>query len=115
MFAAGVALTPWIVVLVAKAAHPSGTARDWGWVALDVAEAVSLASLGAVAYTKPHSAGVPVLGFTSAGLLLADAVVDVSTSLTPTQVVAAGAMAVAVELPVATLAIRLARTHPKVP
>ncbi|MFG1806192.1 hypothetical protein [Streptomyces sp. NPDC049040] len=90
--ACGLLLLPWLVVLA-----DSGTPQ---WVALDSLEAVGLVSTGLLALRGPHRALAPAAAGT-ATLLLLDASVDLATSH-GAALLAAVAMAVLAELPLAT-------------
>jgi hypothetical protein len=100
LFAAGLGLLPWIVLL---AATDRGAAP---WVVLDLAEAACLLGAGWMLRTaRPHHRA---LAAGAALLLTADACCDLATSAPGQDLLVALAMALLVELPLAAFCTRLA-------
>ncbi|MER8005133.1 hypothetical protein [Streptomyces sp. NPDC094149] len=113
LIACGLALVPWLVVLAAGVLVD--TAREsLTWVGLDGLEAVGLVATGLlVLWRDPRRV---LAASATAALLLADAWFDTTTATSGTDLMAALAMAAAVELPLAALCVFLTiRGLPRAP
>ena len=106
---AGLLLVPWLFYM--SVALPSTTrAQNWSvmWTGIDAAEAVGLIVTGLFVWRRSRYRAIPA-AFTAAVLIL-DAWVDVITSAAGHATAMAIIMAVAVEIPVATVCLALAVT-----
>jgi hypothetical protein len=103
----GVALVLWVVVL-ATSQPMTAYVPHWSalWVGLDALEALGLASTGVLLLHRDPRRCLTAAA--TAALLVVDAWFDVLTSLPGTELATALAMAVGVELPLATLCAVLA-------
>jgi hypothetical protein len=111
LVACGLALLPWLAVL-ATTLPATAEAPHWqaAWVGLDALEAACLLTTGTLAARgDPRHA---LAAAATAALLVVDAWFDTTTAPAGGELAAAVAMAVLVELPLATLCARLAlRAH----
>ena len=108
LVASGLALIPWIGLLLGSVDVAGQGPISYFWVGLDAVEMVGLLGAGAaalgVAWLRPWLA---TLCAVTAMLLVTDAVVDVSTAADAVDVVIASTMAVLAELPLAVVCLSL--------
>jgi hypothetical protein len=97
----GVALVPWLVILAVT--RPSMTVA---WVGMDAMEALALIATGLLALRGHPLRGAAAAA--TAALLVVDAWFDTTTAASTPALLAAVAMAVVAELPLAALCLRLA-------
>jgi hypothetical protein len=106
---AGLLLVPWLFYM--SVALPSTTrAHNWSvmWTGIDAAEAVGLIVTGLFTWRRSRYRSIPAA--VTAAVLILDAWVDVITSAAGHATEMAIVMAVAVEIPVATVCLALAVT-----
>jgi hypothetical protein len=106
---AALALVPWVVFLV-KVLPSDHRSRHWdvAWGGFDVALALLLVAVAFAAWRR--SPWLEEAATATATLLFVDAWFDVLTSSTRTELVGAVALALLLELPLAFLSLRLARS-----
>lgn len=111
LFACGLALLPWLVVLATTLpAVAEAPRRQAAWVGLDALEAVCLLTTGTLA-ARGDPRQAPAAAATAA-LLVVDAWFDTTTAPAGGELAVAVGMAALVELPLAALCTRLAlRAH----
>ncbi|MEU6174613.1 hypothetical protein ABZ832_22205 [Streptantibioticus parmotrematis] len=111
LFACGLALLPWLVVL-ADGLPGTATAAHWctAWVGLDALEAVGLIATGVLS-VRGHRLHALTAAAT-ATLLVVDAWFDTTTAAPGADLVSAVAMALLAELPLAAACVVLAVRGP---
>jgi hypothetical protein len=102
LIAAGSVLVPWLLYLAGTDAA--------GWSALDALESAGLVTTGVLLRRNaPHT---PPAALATAALLLMDALLDITTATTTSDLTTAIAMALLAELPTATICTLIALQPP---